>query len=79
MSAAMAAHLSVVTAQSPSLSAARQSVLHLYRDFQRGVSTRVLKRRLRRGDVTIHPKNKRRTLHWTELFLISGAIGMKEP
>ena len=38
MSAAMAAHLSVVTAQSPSLSAARQSVLHLYRDFQRGVS-----------------------------------------
>jgi hypothetical protein len=38
MSAAMAAHLSVVTAQSPSLSAARQSVIHLYRDFQRGVS-----------------------------------------
>ncbi|KAG0297157.1 hypothetical protein BGZ96_007518 [Linnemannia gamsii] len=37
MSAAMAAHLSVVTAQSSSLSSARQSVIHLYRDFQRGV------------------------------------------
>jgi NADH dehydrogenase (ubiquinone) 1 alpha subcomplex subunit 6 len=38
MSAAMAAHLSVVTASSPSLASARQSVIHLYRDFQRGVS-----------------------------------------
>jgi len=38
MSAAMAAHLSVVTSQSPSLAAARLSVIHLYRDFQRGVS-----------------------------------------
>ncbi|KAG0033098.1 hypothetical protein BGZ82_006252 [Podila clonocystis] len=37
MSAAMAAHLSVVTASSPSLASARQSVIHLYRDFQRGV------------------------------------------
>lgn len=34
----MAAHLSVVTASSPSLASARQSVIHLYRDFQRGVS-----------------------------------------
>ncbi|KAG0232269.1 hypothetical protein BGW42_000084 [Actinomortierella wolfii] len=37
MSAAMAAHLSVVTSTSPSLAHARKSVIHLYRDFQRGV------------------------------------------
>ncbi|KAF9427838.1 hypothetical protein BGZ76_002170 [Entomortierella beljakovae] len=37
MSSAMAAHLSVKTSQSPSLSAASRSVIHLYRDFQRGV------------------------------------------
>ncbi|KAF9927080.1 hypothetical protein FBU30_003504 [Linnemannia zychae] len=37
MSAAMAAHLSVVTTQSPSLAAAHKRVIHLYRYFQRGV------------------------------------------
>ncbi|KAF9931713.1 hypothetical protein BGZ65_004763 [Modicella reniformis] len=37
MSSAMAAHLSVVTSQTPSLAAAHMKVIHLYRDFQRGV------------------------------------------
>ncbi|KAG0018605.1 hypothetical protein BGZ80_006987 [Entomortierella chlamydospora] len=37
----MTAHLSVMTLQSSSLASARQSVIHLYCDFQRGIDLRI--------------------------------------